>query len=215
MSKRRVELEAEVLDWLDQLSTASFATAAFFIGLLSVQGALLSTPHVVQLGGKLSRLYELRFFVGLDLAGLTCWLGPHQQLVLLTLFRDAHVQRRYEVARAREAMLRCAGHSAADHVLWTGLLDPRMSRPAAAELYEVARLSYEFGRTVRLVRGQRGWSMRTLAQAAETTEAAIARCELGGIQPSTPVAVRIAGALSQARLPPKPYVPAPRAGEAV
>jgi hypothetical protein len=205
MSKRRIELEAEVIDWLDQLSMPSFTTAAFFIGLLSLQGALLSRPYAVQLGGKLSRLYELRFVVGLDPAGITYWFGPRHELVLLTVFRDAHVQRRYEVQRAREAMLRCAaGHGEGDHLLWTGLSDVRMRRPVAAELYEIARLSYELGRTVRLARLRRDWSVPALASAAGTSESAVVRCEAGGIPPTAPVAVRILGALGGAQPEPRP-----------
>jgi hypothetical protein len=226
MSERGIELEAEVLDWLDQLSMASFATAAFFVGLLSLQGALLSRPHAIQLGGKLSRLYQLRFFVGLDLAGITYRFGPRHELVLLTVFRDTHVQRRYEVQRAREAMLRCAaGHGEEDHFLWTELSDARMRGPAAAELYEMAGLSYELGRTVRLGRLRRAWSVPALASAAGISESAVVRCEAGGISPTAPVAARILGALGGARpglrawepaLPPRrPRVPSAGAGEVV
>ncbi|MBC6457987.1 multiprotein-bridging factor 1 family protein [Actinomadura sp. HBU206391] len=215
MSKRRIELEAEVLDWLYQLPTASFATTAFFVSVLSLQGALLSRPYTAQLGGSFSRLYALRFFAGLEAVGLTYWFGPDHRLVLLTVFRDGQVQRRYEVDRAREALLRCATHRPDDHVRWGELRDERMEAPSAAEVFEAAKQSYEFARTVRTAREQRRWTIRTLADAAETSESVIARCEAGGIPPTAPVAVRIMGALGRepvtARpcLPAKPYVPAP------
>jgi hypothetical protein len=213
MRKRKVELEAEVLDWLDQLPVASFATAAFFIGVLSLQGALLPRPHTLQLGGKLSRLHELRFYVGLEPAGITYWFRPEQRLVLLTVFRDAHVQRRYEVDRAREALLRCTAHGEGDHVAWRDVRDPRMRGPSADESYELARMSYEFGRTVRAGRERLQCTARALAEAAGTSESVIARCEVGGIPPTSPVGGRIIGALARERLVTPPRVPASRAGE--
>jgi hypothetical protein len=53
-----VELEPEVRDWLERLSTAQFATAAFYVDLLAEQGPLLGEPYTRQLDGKLR---ELRF----------------------------------------------------------------------------------------------------------------------------------------------------------
>jgi hypothetical protein len=214
MSNRRVEVEAEVLDWLYQLPTASFATTAFFVGVLSLQGALLSRPYAAQLGGKFSRLYALRFFAGLEPAGITYWFGPDHRLVLLTVFRDAQVGRRYEVDRAREALRRCASHRPDDHVRWRELRDERMLGPSAAEVFEAARLSYEFGRTVRVAREERRWTTRELADAAGTGESVIVRCEAGGIPPTAPVALRTVGVLGREGVPAKPRVPAPRGGEA-
>ena len=55
-----VELEPEVREWLEELSAARFATAAFSIDLLAEYGPLLSEPHTRQLDGKLR---ELRFYL--------------------------------------------------------------------------------------------------------------------------------------------------------
>ncbi|GAA2083673.1 helix-turn-helix domain-containing protein [Actinomadura alba] len=214
MSTRRVEVEAEVLDWLYQLPTASFATAAFFINVLSIQGALLSRPHTTQLAGKFSRLHALRFFAGLEPAGITYWFGPDHRMVLLTVFRDGHVQRRYEVDRASEALRHCTSHRPDDHVRWPELCDERMTGPSAAEVFEDARQSYEFGRTVRTAREKQRWSTRALADAAGTSETAIVRCEAGGMPPTSPVALRITHALDRYHVSRTPSVPAPRVGEA-
>src|SRR6266540_7266983 len=53
-----VELEPEVREWLEQLPTVQFATAAFHIDLLAEEGVLLREPYTRQLDGKLR---ELRF----------------------------------------------------------------------------------------------------------------------------------------------------------
>ncbi len=58
MSWGTVELEPEVRDWLEGLSTTQFATAAFYVDLLADQGPLLGEPYTRQLDGKLR---ELRF----------------------------------------------------------------------------------------------------------------------------------------------------------
>jgi hypothetical protein len=195
MTRRVVEVESEVVDWLDQLPTASFATAVFFIGLLGVQGALLAGPHTVQLGGKVSRLRELRFFLDLEPVGVTYWFAPGRRLVFLTVLRDNHVPRRHEVERAREALRRCVLHGTAPHASWSGLRDPRMGHPGATEIYDIARLSYDVGRAVRGARQRRRLTTRALAEAAQTSEASVTRCEAGGIPPTAPVTRRIVRAL--------------------
>lgn len=56
-----VELEDEVLSWLDGLSDDDFGQAERYIDLIADQGVLLSEPFTRQLDGKLR---ELRFYVG-------------------------------------------------------------------------------------------------------------------------------------------------------
>lgn len=53
-----VELEPEVREWLEELPTEQFATAAFYIDLLAERGPLLGEPYTRQLDRKLR---ELRF----------------------------------------------------------------------------------------------------------------------------------------------------------
>lgn len=71
-----VELEPEVLDWLQHLTTAHFVTAAFYIDLLAEQGPLLSEPYTRQLDGKLR---ELRFHLERQSLRLTYWIAPERR----------------------------------------------------------------------------------------------------------------------------------------
>ncbi|MBX6391707.1 MAG: type II toxin-antitoxin system RelE/ParE family toxin [Frankia sp.] len=99
-----VELEPEVRQWLEQLPTRQFATAAFYIDLLAAQGPLLGEPYTRQLDGKLR---ELRFYLDGDAIRVTYWLATGQRAVLLTVFRKTRMRERAEVTRARRAMQRC------------------------------------------------------------------------------------------------------------
>jgi hypothetical protein len=47
-----VELEPEVREWLGELPTARFATAAFYVDLLAEQGPLLGEPYSRQSTGS-------------------------------------------------------------------------------------------------------------------------------------------------------------------
>ncbi|WP_322753786.1 type II toxin-antitoxin system RelE/ParE family toxin [Frankia sp. Cas3] len=99
-----VELEPEVRDWLEQLPTAHFATAAFYIDLLAEQGPLLGEPYTRQLDGKLR---ELRFHVDRQAVRVTYWLASGRRVVLLTMFVKTRMREVGEVARARRALARC------------------------------------------------------------------------------------------------------------
>ncbi|WP_082860072.1 helix-turn-helix transcriptional regulator [Alloactinosynnema sp. L-07] len=78
---------------------------------------------------------------------------------------------------------------------WSELRDRRMAEPGAAEAYEVTRLAFELGKTVRELREGRGWTQVQLADAASMTQPAIARFEAGGTMPTLPVLERLAHAL--------------------
>jgi Phage derived protein Gp49-like (DUF891) len=67
-----VELEPEVRDWLEGLSTAQFATAAFYVDLLAERGPLLGEPYTRQLDGKLR---ELRFHLERRAVRVTYWIA--------------------------------------------------------------------------------------------------------------------------------------------
>ena len=99
-----VELEPEVRDWLEQLPTAQFATAAFYVDLLAAQGPLLGEPYTRQLDGKLR---ELRFHLDGTAVRLSYWIAPGRRIVLLTAFRKTRMREEREVARARRAWQRC------------------------------------------------------------------------------------------------------------
>jgi hypothetical protein len=99
-----VELEPEVREWLEQLPTARFATAAFYIDLLAEYGALLGEPHSRQLVGKLR---ELRFQLDGQAVRITYWIASGRRVVLLTVFNKARTRENREVERARRALARC------------------------------------------------------------------------------------------------------------
>ncbi|MBB6397991.1 DNA-binding XRE family transcriptional regulator [Actinomadura coerulea] len=74
-----------------------------------------------------------------------------------------------------------------DRADWSALRERRMSEPGAAEAYDVARLAYELGRSVRALREERGWSQSELARGADMTQSAVARFEAGGTVPTLAV----------------------------
>jgi hypothetical protein len=99
-----VELEPEVRDWLETLSTSHFARAAFYIDLLAEQGPLLDEPYTRQLDG---RLRELRFYLERARMRITYWIAPGRRIILLTVFRKTQMREDRQVDRARTALARC------------------------------------------------------------------------------------------------------------
>jgi hypothetical protein len=99
-----VELEPEVREWLEELPTAQFARAAFYIDLLAEQGPQLGEPYTKQLDGKLR---ELRFYVERDAVRVTYWIAAERRIILLTVFRKTRQRDDREVERARRALARC------------------------------------------------------------------------------------------------------------
>jgi hypothetical protein len=98
-----VELEPEVREWLEQLPTHLFATAAFHIDLLAEGGVLLGEPYTRQLDGKLR---ELRFYLDRQATRITYWVAPGRRIVL-TIFRKTRMREHGEISRARRALARC------------------------------------------------------------------------------------------------------------
>jgi ribosome-binding protein aMBF1 (putative translation factor) len=82
-----------------------------------------------------------------------------------------------------------------DRADWAELRARRMAESGAPGAYEAARLAFELGRTVRLLREQAGWSQSELASRAGMTQSAVARFEAGGTVPTIPVLERLASAL--------------------
>lgn len=106
-----VELEPEIRDWLEGLSTTQFATAAFYVDLLAEHGPLLSEPYTRQLDGKLR---ELRFRLGGQAVRVTYWIASGRRIVLLTVFVKTRMREIREIERAQRALQRCiaAAHTA-------------------------------------------------------------------------------------------------------
>ncbi|WP_090060549.1 type II toxin-antitoxin system RelE/ParE family toxin [Lentzea fradiae] len=99
-----IELEPEVRDWLEELNTVQFATAAFYVDLLAREGVHLGEPYSRQLHGKLR---ELRFYLDGNAVRVTYWIASGRRIVLLTVFRKTRMREGQEVARARRALARC------------------------------------------------------------------------------------------------------------
>ncbi|WP_431977724.1 type II toxin-antitoxin system RelE/ParE family toxin [Micromonospora haikouensis] len=99
-----MELEPEVRDWLEELPTADFARAAFYIDLLASRGVLLGEPHTKQLDGKLR---ELRFYLEHGAIRVAYWIAPERRIILLTVFRKTRMREDREIERARRALERC------------------------------------------------------------------------------------------------------------
>ncbi|MEV4321858.1 type II toxin-antitoxin system RelE/ParE family toxin [Microbispora rosea] len=99
-----VEVEPEVRQWLEGLSTASFAKVAFYVDLLAAEGVLLGEPYSKQLDGKLR---ELRFYLNDIAVRITYWIAPGRRIVLLTVFYKSRPRDEREIERARRALRRC------------------------------------------------------------------------------------------------------------
>ena len=104
MSTWSVEMEPELRTWLEKLSTAEFAAAAFRIDRLAEQGAALRMPHSRALGDGLC---ELRFDLGRMAQRVTFFFPGDRRVVLLTVLSKQRATERAELDRARAAMRRC------------------------------------------------------------------------------------------------------------
>ena len=94
MSWGTVELEPEVLDWLEDLPDEQFGVVEFYIELLAGQGPLLGEPYTRQLDGKLR---ELRFYLNGLPVRVTYWIASGRRIVLLTVFRKTRMREAREV----------------------------------------------------------------------------------------------------------------------
>ena len=99
-----VELEVEVREWLEALSTDLFARAAFYVDLLAEKGPLLGEPYTKQIDGKLR---ELRFWLDRDAMRISYWIATDRRIVLLTVFRKSRMRETREIDRALRAYRRC------------------------------------------------------------------------------------------------------------
>ena len=110
-----MELEPEVREWLEQLSSGQFGRAAFYVDLLAGQGAQLKEPYTRQLDGKLR---DLRFYLDRDAVRITYWIASGRRIILLTVFGKTRMREDREIERARRAFARCVveAHTAKDEV---------------------------------------------------------------------------------------------------
>jgi hypothetical protein len=104
-----VELEPEVLRWLEGLPTEQFAQAAVHVDRLSRSG--FPGPAA---GDKVG---ELRFYVGREPYRVTFWTAPGERIVLLTAFRKSRARDRREIERAVRVLTRCVAERYVAEVL--------------------------------------------------------------------------------------------------
>lgn len=109
-----VELEPEVVEWLEGLSDGEFGQAERYIDLLADEGVHLGEPFSRQLRGKLR---ELRFYLGRRRIRISYYIASGRRIVLLTVFAKTRQRERLEVDRALRAMQRCIdeGHTAEEN----------------------------------------------------------------------------------------------------
>jgi hypothetical protein len=101
-----VELEPEVVEWIQCLPDEEFGRVEFYIDLLEERGVLLAEPYTRQLRGKLR---ELRFYLGPsgDAVRIPYYVASGRRIILLTVFRKQRRRERGEIDRAERAMIRC------------------------------------------------------------------------------------------------------------
>lgn len=110
----RIEIEAEVRQWLEILTDRHYDKAERAVDMLASQATTLGEPYSRHLGGKVR---ELRFVLDGNAIRITYWLAPGQRIVLLTVFRKTRQREDAEIERARQAQKVCeAEHTPAEHI---------------------------------------------------------------------------------------------------
>lgn len=99
-----IEIEPEVVSWLDALSDHDYGRAEFYADLLAENAETLGEPYSRHLGGKVR---ELRFYLARQRVRITYWLAPSRRVVLLTVFRKTQRREKSEVERAIAAQQEC------------------------------------------------------------------------------------------------------------
>lgn len=110
-----VELEPEVVEWLEALPDEQFGRVEFYIDSLADRGVELGEPYTRHLGGKLR---ELRFYLGPsgEAVRVSYYIATGRRIILLTVFRKQRQRETAEVERARRSMEKCIaeGHTLED-----------------------------------------------------------------------------------------------------
>ncbi|MGH2585524.1 MAG: helix-turn-helix domain-containing protein [Dehalococcoidia bacterium] len=83
----------------------------------------------------------------------------------------------------------------AQHTRWSDLRSRLLNSPEAREAYDRAERAFQFGAAVRAAREAAGLSQSELARRMGTNQPAIARLEMGGVDPKLSTIDRINRAL--------------------
>jgi hypothetical protein len=109
------ELEPEVREWLDSLSSSDFKRVDEVCGLLAEKGSQLGGPWSDHLEGA---VWELRIRLRKVAIRVTYWCTPEGTIVFLTVFRKTRQHDQRQIDRAVLAQKRCERdhRGLADHV---------------------------------------------------------------------------------------------------
>jgi hypothetical protein len=92
-----IELEPEVLQWLDSLPAADYLRVMRLADYLAEHAETLGEPQTRHLGGKLG---QLRFSLHRGDQRISYWLAPGRRIVMLTVFQKTRMRESAEVKRA-------------------------------------------------------------------------------------------------------------------
>ncbi|MFI0357485.1 type II toxin-antitoxin system RelE/ParE family toxin [Actinomadura sp. 9N407] len=107
-----IEVEPEVVIWLDSLSDHDYGRVEFYADILADNAETLGEPYSRHLEGKVR---ELRFYLSRQQTRLTYWLAPGRRVVLLTVFRKTKRSEPAEVGRAVAAQKECEANHGPAH----------------------------------------------------------------------------------------------------
>ncbi|NUU25773.1 MAG: type II toxin-antitoxin system RelE/ParE family toxin [Streptomycetaceae bacterium] len=111
-----LELEPEVVRWLEGLSPEHYMQVEEKADLLDARPTTLGEPHARHLGDGLR---ELRVSLSGVAFRVTYWLAPQRRIVLLTVFRKTRMREVAEVKRAKLAHQTCAREHGPAHVTYS------------------------------------------------------------------------------------------------
>ncbi|MBF8188425.1 type II toxin-antitoxin system RelE/ParE family toxin [Nonomuraea sp. K274] len=99
-----VELEPEVVSWLDALAKVDYAKVNALVGRLAAEAETLDEPYSKHLRGKVR---ELRLTLSRRQARITYWLASDRRVVLLTAFYKTRRRETMQVDRAERVQIAC------------------------------------------------------------------------------------------------------------
>ncbi|MEU6868111.1 type II toxin-antitoxin system RelE/ParE family toxin [Streptomyces sp. NPDC046876] len=107
-----IELEPEVLAWLESLPIAHYRAVERHADRLAEAPTTLSEPYSRHLEGAVR---ELRFFLGPEAVRITYWLTSRRRIVLLTVFTKSRMREEPQVQRALWKQKECESEHSPAH----------------------------------------------------------------------------------------------------
>ncbi|GGV23041.1 hypothetical protein GCM10010182_51750 [Actinomadura cremea] len=110
-----VEIEPEILQWLDSLTDREYGRVEQFVAILAENAETLGEPWSRHLGGGLR---ELRLHLHPRRVRITYWLAPGRRIILFTVFYKTQDREIAEIERAGRVRKECQaehGHARTDY----------------------------------------------------------------------------------------------------